>query len=111
MFDDWSGANEQHRKLLDNTERLERTGKTLTEGYRVVLETEQIGAAVLQDLSVQRETIQRSRGRVRLHSLFHYFTLLLLTYVNSCTQRGVEGDLCPSVSWLNTKKKTCLVLL
>ncbi|CAH0694424.1 unnamed protein product [Spodoptera exigua] len=65
VFDDWSGANEQHRKLLDNTERLERTGKTLTEGYRVVLETEQIGAAVLQDLSVQRETIQRSRGRLR----------------------------------------------
>ncbi|CAH1638969.1 unnamed protein product [Spodoptera littoralis] len=65
VFDDWSGANEQHQKLLDNTERLERTGKTLTEGYRVVLETEQIGAAVLQDLSVQRETIQRSRGRLR----------------------------------------------
>lgn len=63
MYDDW-GANEQQRKLLDNTERLERTGKNLTEGYRVILETEQIGAAVLQDLSVQRETIQRSRGRV-----------------------------------------------
>ncbi|KAL0821446.1 hypothetical protein ABMA28_004919 [Loxostege sticticalis] len=65
VYDDWSGANEQHRKLLDNTERIERTGKTLTEGYRLVLETEQIGAAVLQDLSGQRETIQRSRGRLR----------------------------------------------
>ncbi|XP_075980192.1 vesicle transport through interaction with t-SNAREs homolog 1A-like [Anticarsia gemmatalis] len=64
VYDDW-GANEQQRKLLDNTERLERTGKSLTEGYRVVLETEQIGAAVLQDLSVQRESIQRSRGRLR----------------------------------------------
>ncbi|KAJ2945387.1 hypothetical protein O0L34_g190 [Tuta absoluta] len=65
VYDDWNGENEQHQKLLDNTERLERTGKTLTEGYRVVLETEQIGNAVLQDLSVQRETIQRSRGRLR----------------------------------------------
>ncbi|XP_026741526.1 vesicle transport through interaction with t-SNAREs homolog 1A [Trichoplusia ni] len=65
VYDDWSGAHEQHRKLLDNTERLERSGKSLTEGYRVVLETEQIGAAVLQDLSLQRETIQRSRGRLR----------------------------------------------
>ncbi|XP_063365756.1 vesicle transport through interaction with t-SNAREs homolog 1A [Cydia amplana] len=63
-FDDWS-SNDQQQKLLDNTERLERTGKTLTEGYRVVLETEQIGAAVLQDLSLQRETIERSRGRLR----------------------------------------------
>ncbi|XP_047031834.1 vesicle transport through interaction with t-SNAREs homolog 1A [Helicoverpa zea] len=65
VYDDWSGAQEQHRKLLDNTERLERTGRALTDGYRVVLETEQIGAAVLQDLNLQRETIQRSRGRLR----------------------------------------------
>ncbi|KAI8439128.1 hypothetical protein MSG28_012986 [Choristoneura fumiferana] len=63
-FEDWT-SNDQRQKLLDNTERLERTGKSLTEGYRVVLETEQIGAAVLQDLSLQRETIQRSRGRLR----------------------------------------------
>lgn len=64
-YEDWSLVNDQRRKLLDNTEQIERTGKTLTEGYRVVLETEQIGAAVLQDLSAQRETIQRSRGRLR----------------------------------------------
>ncbi|XP_068617907.1 vesicle transport through interaction with t-SNAREs homolog 1A [Battus philenor] len=63
-YDDWN-VNEQRQKLLDNTERLERSGKNLTEGYRVILETEEIGAAVLQDLSVQRETIQRSRGRLR----------------------------------------------
>ncbi|XP_072945058.1 vesicle transport through interaction with t-SNAREs homolog 1A-like [Epargyreus clarus] len=63
-YDDWSG-NDQRRKLLDNTERMERSGRNLTEGYRVVLETEQIGAAVLQDLHAQREGIQRSRGRLR----------------------------------------------
>lgn len=57
-------VNEQKQKLLDNTERLERTGKTLNDGYRAVLETEEIGAAVLQDLNLQRETIQRSRTRV-----------------------------------------------
>lgn len=65
VYEEWNGANEQRQKLLDNSERLERTGKNLTEGYRVILETEEIGAAVLQDLSVQRETIQRSRGRLR----------------------------------------------
>ncbi|KAL4703664.1 hypothetical protein ACJJTC_016208 [Scirpophaga incertulas] len=65
VYDDWSGAGEQRQKLLDNSERLERTGKALTEGYRVAIETEQIGAAVLQDLGHQRETIQRSRGRLR----------------------------------------------
>lgn len=76
VYEDWNTANEQHQKLLDNTERLERTGKTLTEGYRVILETEQIGAAVLQDLSVQRETIQRSRGRVRMTLLIQIYFII-----------------------------------
>ncbi|XP_050664831.1 vesicle transport through interaction with t-SNAREs homolog 1A [Leptidea sinapis] len=64
-YEEWTTANEQRRKLLDNTERLERTGKNLTEGYQIVLETEQIGSMVLQDLHHQRETIQRSRSRLR----------------------------------------------
>lgn len=55
----------QQRRLLDNAERIERTGNRLTEGLRTVLETEQIGSTVLQDLSTQRETMQRSRARLR----------------------------------------------
>lgn len=57
-------ANDQKQRLLDNSERMERTGKKLDEGYRVVLETQDIGTQVLQNLSEQRETIQRSRARV-----------------------------------------------
>lgn len=57
--------DEQQRRLLDNSERIERTGNRLTDGYRTILETETIGATVLQDLSEQREKIQRSRSRVR----------------------------------------------
>lgn len=64
-YDDWSGVQEQQRKLLDNSERIERTGKTLNEGFKVILETEQIGAEVLRDLSTQRETIQSARNRLR----------------------------------------------
>lgn len=56
---------EQQRRLLDNSERIERTGNRLADGYRTILETETIGATVLQDLSEQREKIQRSRSRVR----------------------------------------------
>lgn len=56
--------DEQQRRLLDNSERIERTGNRLADGYRTILETEQIGATVLQDLSEQREQIQRSRARV-----------------------------------------------
>lgn len=58
-------SNQQQRSLLDNSERIERTGNRLTEGYRTILETEQIGASVLQDLSSQRETLQKSRSRLR----------------------------------------------
>lgn len=64
-FDDMSGMNEQQKqRLLDNSERIERTGNRLAEGYRTILETESIGADVLRDLSSQREGIERSRNRV-----------------------------------------------
>lgn len=56
--------DEQQRRLLDNSERIERSGNRLADGYRTILETEQLGTAVLQDLSHQRETLQRSRSRV-----------------------------------------------
>lgn len=58
-------SNEQQRRLLDNSERIERTGNRLTEGYRTILETERIGTEVLQDLSTQRDTLQKSRSRLR----------------------------------------------
>lgn len=58
-------TSEQQRRLLDNSERIERTGNRLAEGYKTALETERIGATVLQDLSSQRETLQKSRSRLR----------------------------------------------
>ncbi|XP_044739361.1 vesicle transport through interaction with t-SNAREs homolog 1A [Chrysoperla carnea] len=58
-------TEDQKRRLLDNSERIERTGNNLSNSYRVLLETEQVGSQVLQDLSSQRETIQRSRQRLR----------------------------------------------
>lgn len=63
-FDDIGIKEEQQRRLLDNSERIERTGNRLADGYRTILETENIGTTVLQDLSHQRESLQRSRNRV-----------------------------------------------
>lgn len=64
-FDDSAGiTGDQQRRLLDNSERIERTGNRLTEGFRTILETERLGASVLQDLSTQRESIKRTRSRV-----------------------------------------------
>ncbi|CAH1109711.1 unnamed protein product [Psylliodes chrysocephalus] len=58
-------SSDQKQRLLDNSEKLERTNKRLEEGYRVVVETEDIGNQVMKNLGEQRETIQRSRGRLR----------------------------------------------
>ncbi|CAG9774020.1 unnamed protein product [Ceutorhynchus assimilis] len=55
----------QNQRLLDNSETLERAGRKLNEGYRVVVETEEIGNHVMKNLAEQRETIQRSRNRLR----------------------------------------------
>jgi vesicle transport through interaction with t-SNAREs protein 1 len=57
---------EQKQRLLDNSERLERSGNQLNTGYQILLETEEIGSQVLRDLHHQRETIQKSRARVRM---------------------------------------------
>lgn len=65
-YDEWNVTEEQKAKLLDNSDRIERTGKKLTEGYRILVETEQIGLNVQNDLNLQRETIQRSRNRVSI---------------------------------------------
>lgn len=59
-------SGEQQRRLLDNSERIERTGNRLTEGYRTILETEAMGASVLQDLSIQRDAIRKTRSRVSI---------------------------------------------
>ncbi|KAK3590957.1 hypothetical protein CHS0354_034529 [Potamilus streckersoni] len=64
LGDDINDSEDQRVRLLDNTEKLERSSRKLEHGYRVVLETEQIGAQVLEDLSAQRQTIERSRNRL-----------------------------------------------
>ncbi|XP_070384516.1 vesicle transport through interaction with t-SNAREs homolog 1A isoform X2 [Dermacentor albipictus] len=58
-------GDDQKQCLLDNTERMERSTKLLKGGYKLALETEKVGAAILTDLSSQRETITRAREKVK----------------------------------------------
>lgn len=62
---DYLYGEDQKQRLLENSERIERAGHRLQEGYRVILETESLGTQVLNDLYHQRETIQGARGRLR----------------------------------------------
>ncbi|CAH1246275.1 vesicle transport through interaction with t-SNAREs homolog 1A-like isoform X2 [Branchiostoma lanceolatum] len=63
--DDPSHSEDQRTRLLDNTERMERSGRKLEAGYRMAVETEQVGADILDNLHQDREKIQRSKDRLR----------------------------------------------
>uniref|UniRef100_A0A914I646 t-SNARE coiled-coil homology domain-containing protein n=1 Tax=Globodera rostochiensis TaxID=31243 RepID=A0A914I646_GLORO len=64
-YGDAAVSIDQMDKLISNTERLERTSRKIDDAYRVTVETEQIGAEVLDNLGQQRETLTRARGRMR----------------------------------------------
>uniref|UniRef100_A0A8C8VGP3 Vesicle transport through interaction with t-SNAREs homolog 1A n=1 Tax=Pelusios castaneus TaxID=367368 RepID=A0A8C8VGP3_9SAUR len=65
LGDDGNSSENQRAHLLDNTERLERSSRRLEAGYQIAVETEQIGQEMLENLSHDREKIQRSRERLR----------------------------------------------
>ncbi|KAG8184612.1 hypothetical protein JTE90_005223 [Oedothorax gibbosus] len=65
LFDGEYLRDDQKQSLLDNTERLERASRQLEGGYKMAVEAEQIGSAILTDLSSQRETIKKSKSRVQ----------------------------------------------
>lgn len=80
-FSDVHLSEAQKQRLLDNSERIERTGKSLEQGYRIVLETQEIGNHVMQDLHHQRETIQKSRHRVCIYdNENHNVTTIFFSY-------------------------------
>lgn len=57
-------GNEHKNVIGGNTDRLERSNKRLEDGYRMALETEEIGQNVLNNLSQDREKIQSARNRL-----------------------------------------------
>ncbi|XP_026968389.1 vesicle transport through interaction with t-SNAREs homolog 1A isoform X2 [Orcinus orca] len=65
LGDDGNSSENQRAHLLDNTERLERSSRRLEAGYQIAVETEQIGQEMLENLSHDREKIQRARERLR----------------------------------------------
>ncbi|KAI5854004.1 t-SNARE [Tricharina praecox] len=51
---------QQRQQLLGGTQSLERSSARLRDSERIAIETEQIGAGILGDLSTQRESIVRT---------------------------------------------------
>lgn len=63
--DDPYHSEDQRTRLLENTEKMQRTSNRLEEGYKMVLETEEIGRGIMDNLHRDRETITRARDRLR----------------------------------------------
>jgi len=56
-----SSASAQRDALLSATQRVRATGERITQGRQTLLETEELGVSILQDLHRQRETIVGAR--------------------------------------------------
>ena len=54
----------RRQRLLNNTGRLQSSSQRLEDTHRVALETESMGADILQQLKSQRETMTRTRDTV-----------------------------------------------
>ncbi|XP_065199412.1 vesicle transport through interaction with t-SNAREs homolog 1A-like [Sycon ciliatum] len=63
--EDMQSSEDQRTRLLENTERLQKTSNRLDEGYRMALESEELGRDIMDNLHRDRETITRARDRLR----------------------------------------------
>ncbi|KAI7858380.1 snare region anchored in the vesicle membrane C-terminus-domain-containing protein [Circinella umbellata] len=61
---DKDNDDDRRQRLLNNTERLQNSSQRLEDTRRVALETESMGADILQQLKTQRETMTRTRDTV-----------------------------------------------
>ena len=50
--------------MLHSTQRLDQTGERILEGKRALLDTEELGVSILQDLHRQRDTIVNARDTI-----------------------------------------------
>ncbi|CAL5224465.1 g7157 [Coccomyxa viridis] len=51
----------QRERLLQTTDKMSKTGERITQGRQQLLETEELGVSILQDLHRQRQTISHAR--------------------------------------------------
>eukprot|EP00884_Botryococcus_braunii_P015254 jgi/Botrbrau1/2411/Bobra.0395s0040.2 len=59
--DFYSTSAGQRERVLNTTDRLSKTGDRIKQGRQQLLETEELGVSILQDLHRQRQTITHAR--------------------------------------------------
>eukprot|EP00055_Hartaetosiga_balthica_P000747 m.137360 g.137360 ORF g.137360 m.137360 type:complete len:217 (-) comp11611_c0_seq1:137-787(-) len=61
----YDGSSEDSKDAyMSNTDRLNRTTQRLQDGHRMAQETTEVAIGIMDNLHEQRQTIQRSRGRL-----------------------------------------------
>ena len=68
-----STVEDSRQRLLDNSERLERSGKKLDTGYKVCVETEEIGNKILGRYRPPCNGISRVKYTKRMVYLHYYY--------------------------------------
>lgn len=63
---------DQGERMAMSVERLDQSSERIRESRRVVLETEELGVSIMEDLNQQRETLLHSRNKVFFHSFFPF---------------------------------------
>lgn len=62
---------DQKGRLLVLTERLNQSGERINEGRRMMLESEELGVSILQDLHQQRQSLLHADNTVRIIILYY----------------------------------------
>ena len=60
----FQASAEQRERMAMSMERINESSARLTESRRTILETEELGVSILQDLQQQRETLLHSHKKV-----------------------------------------------
>lgn len=64
ISDTHKASSDQRGRLMSTTERLDQSSDRIRESRRTVLETEQLGVSILEDLHQQRETLLHSHTKL-----------------------------------------------
>ncbi|GAB2297174.1 Vesicle transport v-SNARE 12 [Dionaea muscipula] len=64
LLDTHKASADQRERLAFSTERLNQSSERMRESRRTVLETEQLGVSILEDLHQQRETLLHSHKKL-----------------------------------------------
>ncbi|MBA0750453.1 hypothetical protein Gogos_001864 [Gossypium gossypioides] len=69
MADALTASADQRSRLMTTTERLNQSSDRIKDGRRTMLETEELGVSILQDLHSQRQSLLHANNTVSLYGL------------------------------------------